>query len=95
MTTCTVTDTIADARLEPVAGARLTFTPEPQEVAAVDGATGVPGPITVTSGPDGAVAVELVPGVYRLRVQARDGAHEASVTVPEAEAAILADLLTG
>ena len=93
MTTCTVTGTIANRSLEPVEGARLTFTPEPQEVAAVDGATGVPGPITVTSGPDGAVAVELVPGAYRLRLQGRDAAHEIGVTVPEAASAILADIL--
>ncbi|WP_273524567.1 hypothetical protein [Rhodosalinus sediminis] len=67
MTTCSITGTIADMSLAPLEGVRLTFTPEPQAVADVDGKTGVPRPISLTSGPGGAV--------------------------PEAEAAVLADLM--
>ena len=95
MTTCTITGTIADASLEGQEGVRLTFTPAPQAVADLEGKTGVPRPITVTSGPGGAVAVDLVPGTYRVSIATKAGSYDAQATVPDAEAAILADLLEG
>ena len=93
MTTCSITGTIADMSLAPLEGVRLTFTPEPQAVADVDGKTRVPGPISLTSGPGGAVAVDLLPGTYRLRLATKAATYDAQVTVPEAEAAVLADLM--
>ena len=95
MTTCSITGVIADASLEGQEGVRLTFTPEPQAVADVDGKTSVPRPITATSGPGGAVAVDLVPGTYRLSLTTKAGPCDAQVTVPETKAAALADLMDG
>jgi hypothetical protein len=95
MTTCSISGVIADASLEGQEGVRLTFTPAPAAVADVAGNTSVPRPITVTSGPSGAVAVDLVPGTYRVSIATKAGTYDAQATVPDAEAAVLADLIEG
>ena len=95
MTTCTVTGTIAGMSLAGHESVRPTFTPEPQPVAGAEGTTDVPHPITLTSGPGGAVAVNRAPGADRLSLTTKTGPCEAQLTVPETKAAAVADLMDG
>lgn len=90
---CTVTGSIADAGLDPVASTLVEFTPYPREISRHD--TDVINPTTESATTDAAgdLSIALVPGAYMMRITAKATSFAAKVTVPDASAATLAEIL--
>lgn len=94
MTPCTVTGVLTAPDDTPLPGAVAVFLPAPVGARARGSGLSFPLPSQVTASGLGQIEVDLLPGVYTLRVT--DGRREypaALVDVPQSAAATLPDLL--
>jgi len=90
---CTVSGSIADAGLDPVAGAAVSFTPYPRDVARAGDSVIAPAAESTTTNAVGELSLELVPGTYVMAIKYNAAIFSAKVTVPDAAIASLAEIL--
>jgi hypothetical protein len=95
MTLCTITGRIVAPDGSALPGAVVTFAPLPLEVAPAANDTRAPASVQTVADGSGDVSVSLLPGQYHVRIRGADGAAypTATVTVPDASVAILAQIL--
>jgi hypothetical protein len=95
MTLCTITGRIVAPDGTALPGASVTFVPLPLEVAPAANDTRAPASVQTVADGSGDVSVSLLPGQYHVRIRGADGAAypTATVTVPDASVAILAQIL--
>ena len=88
---CTITGILRDPTGAPVAEAAVLITA--QAITATDDGAMLPRHVEVRSGPDGALAVTLLPGRYQLRWRLATVDYVSPLSVPDEPEADLADLL--
>lgn len=92
--TCHVTGIVISPDGDPVPRATVRFQRLPHEVFVEDDKTGIPREVRAEADEDGNIAVDLIPGEYKVLIIARGFTQYPpfNVGVPDAETAVLADI---